>query len=257
MGESHLLVDSVHVVLRFDGDTRTPHYLLVLVRSLRALEVGRAIEPVARVDHDARLVGTKLCLNAREDAPQRDNDRIGRRIVNQEVPVIAFARPAATAIAGEAGEQPRMAQKHIRCARKIIDAFGLRRFNLACGQGPVVRHQISLRVWHIQRMVPDLNGFGVFVRIEVEVRMLRKHESCEALPVSNLGSYLSDRNASSDERDLTLGDTASILMFHLFPATLYVTLANTRPGIPWDELASSRTVNVIESFVAAVTFHVL
>ena len=60
----------------------------------------------------------------------------------------------------------------------------------------------------------------------------------------------------SDERDLTFGDTASILMLHSSPSTLYVTFAKTKPGIPFSEFASSRTVNVMELLVADVAFHV-
>lgn len=107
-------------------------------------------------------------------------------------------------------------------------------------------------------MVPDLDGLGILEGIEVEIGVVRKHESCRTESVARRQSidHARGRDGLVDERDLTLGDNASILMLHLSPRTLYVTLANTKPGIPLDEFDSSRTVNVMESSVASVTFHV-
>ena len=57
-------------------------------------------------------------------------------------------------------------------------------------------------------------------------------------------------------RVLASGESASILIFHFPPATLYVTLAWTVPIMPSDELDASVMEKVMESADTAATFQV-
>lgn len=129
--EKGLLVDPIHVILCFDGDTGAPLNLLDLGRALRALEVSCTVEPVARVDDDARLVRAQLCLDPRKGARERDHGGVGGSVVDQEVPVVALAGAARAAVAREAGQGSSVAHQHVRAAGEVVDAVRLRRLDLA------------------------------------------------------------------------------------------------------------------------------
>lgn len=79
---SSLLVDAVNVVLSLDSDARTPDYLAVVGGALRALQVGAAVHPVARVDDNSRLVGAQVSRDAGIGASQADDDGVLRGIVD-------------------------------------------------------------------------------------------------------------------------------------------------------------------------------
>ena len=175
-GDLNALIDPIHVILGLDRHARALAHLGRGVQPLRALEAGGAVHPVARVDDDAGLVGAELGLDAREGAGDCAHDGAPRRVVDQEVAVVALARAVGAAVARELGVVARVAQEQARLAREVVDAVRRGRADLARRQRALVRLEEALRVRQVQRVVPDLLGGGVLVGVEVEVRVLREHE---------------------------------------------------------------------------------
>lgn len=95
--------------MRLNGNTRTPPHLGGRLRALRALEIRGAVEPIASVDDDTRLVRPQLRLDAREGARERRHHGPGRRFVDEEIPVVTLAVPAPAAVAREPRQVARVA----------------------------------------------------------------------------------------------------------------------------------------------------
>jgi len=70
-----LLVNAINVILGFNGNAAVPWDEFVLAGdTLRALEFGLAIVPVASVQDDSILVGAHLRLDTGKSAAQSKDD---------------------------------------------------------------------------------------------------------------------------------------------------------------------------------------
>lgn len=171
------LVDSIGIILRLNRDAAAALDLLRLaLDALRALEVGTPVHPVARVQHDAGLVGAQLGLDARELARERQHDRVLGRVLDQPVAVVALARAVGAAVAREAGEVARVADGQVRGRRKVVDGARLGRQDLAGGKRALVALEVALRVGQRERVLPDLGRRRVAERVEIEVGVLGQEE---------------------------------------------------------------------------------
>lgn len=192
-------VDAIRPLLRLDGHARAPAHGLHLVGALRALERRAAVHPVARVEDDAGLVGAELGLDAREGAGEGGDDGARRRVLDEEVAVVALARAVGAAVALEARLVARVAQRQPRPAGKVVDGARLGRQDLARRQRRLVRLEVARRVGQVQRVVPDLGRGRVAVGVEVEVGVLSEEDGCPAWLVPPWFHRCSDSPASIRE----------------------------------------------------------
>lgn len=90
----NLLIDPVDPILRLERDARAAPDRMPVPQALRPLERRRPVEPVARVDDDAGLVGPQIGADAREGAREGRDDGVARRVggsVDEPVAVVTFA----------------------------------------------------------------------------------------------------------------------------------------------------------------------
>lgn len=173
----NLLVNPIGVVLRLNGHTAAPDHLLIdPLNALGALEVGRAIHPVARVKHDARLISPQLRFDTRELARQGRHHRILGRVLDEEVAVVPLARAVGPAVALEAGLVARMAESQVRGGGKVVDGVGLGGQDLAGRERVLVGLEVALGVGQGELVVPDEGLVGVAEGVEVEVGVVREKE---------------------------------------------------------------------------------
>lgn len=129
-----------------NGDARAPRDGRPISQSLGALQVARAVEPVARVDDDTRLVGPQLGADASELARQRSDDGILWGLVDEKVSVVALACTASATVSGEFRRARGMTQLDAGLAGKVVDAAGASDANLSGGEGAVVGNEVAFGV---------------------------------------------------------------------------------------------------------------
>lgn len=147
-GGGYVLVDPIHIVLRLNRDARRPRHHAPVREPLVALEWRGAVEPVARVEHDARLVGAQLGLDAREGARELHDDGVGRGLaLDGEVAVVPLARAVGAAVAREPRLVLGVAQGQAGLAGEVVDAARRGFQDLAGGEGALVGFEVVGRVY--------------------------------------------------------------------------------------------------------------
>ena len=178
------LVNSIRPLLRLNRNAAAPHNLLIHpLDPLRALQHRAPVAPVARVQHHAGLVRPQLRRHAREGTRQLEHRGALGRALDQPVPVVPLAGAVGAAVAAEAGQVLRVAEREVGGRGKVVDRVGRRRQDLARRERALVVFQVARRVGEVEGVVPDFGGRGVAVGVEVEVGVLGEEDGWRVLVV--------------------------------------------------------------------------
>ena len=118
------------------------------------------------------MIRPQLRLDPTEFTRQRRHHAVGRRVLDQPVAIIPFARAVRAAVTREGGVVAGVAEGEVGRRSKVVDGVGGCREDLARGEGALVGFEVAGRVGKGKGVVPDLGGGGVAVGIEVEVGVL-------------------------------------------------------------------------------------
>lgn len=173
--DGDLLVDSINVVLGFDCDASVTWDELVLaLYTLRALELGLSVVPVASIQDHCILVGGELSLDAAEFTAESERDVfLVPLVVECQGAVVAVAAVAAVVLkVGVSRGKPKL----VGFAPEVVDIVLGNLGNFSRGKRVPVGLQRPLSLRGVQGVVPDGPVGWVLESIELEVCVLRKHQ---------------------------------------------------------------------------------